>query len=266
MLRIFPVLLILILGLFAAKTQAFANPDDLLIKDDGMVILIVSDSEVLASQSKSQNKKESKPPAPTKAVPVTSPHTESRVNINPSINNDKKVQVIITPTPQAPRPTSAPLGSSATTPSITKTVDQVVAQGSNGKTVFTIKSDQANQLTIRQGNTNVSTSLPLQIDTATHSISVPSSTGNSKVSVLPSEVIKGIIDSRVLNTNSLSQAKIDLTKDVSGINYTLNSQESKKLFGLNIKYPVTVKLSAENGKVVNVSKPILFSLFGNFLK
>lgn len=269
MLRIFSIVLLIATSLFFFKAQAFANPDDLLIRDDGMVILLVSQGSVLASQAK-PNKKDETPPS-SKAVPLVPAHTEATVKITSPINNERKVQVTITPkpqtaTPQVPSQIRSPQPTSPTN-TITKTVDQVVAQGANGQIVFSIKSDQANELTIKQGNTKVSTSLPLQIDTTTHSISVTSDNGPSKVSVLPSEAIKGIIDKGILDSKSISQAKIDLTKDTNGLNYTLQGQESKKLFGsLNVKYPVEVKLSAENGKVVNISKPVLFELFRNFLK
>ena len=164
--------------------------------------------------------------------------------------------------------TANTLPSAVNPPSVlTKTVDQVVAQGSNGQPVITIKSDQAHQLTIQQGSTNVITSLPLQINTLTHSLSVSSQHQSATINVLPSEALQGILNNGLLNTQDVNQTKINLTKDTNGINYTVNTQKQGKLFGVfPVNSPVQIKLSAQNGKIVTVAQSVVFSIFGGFIK
>lgn len=323
------VSLLLFLLAFPFSAQIIiANADDLIIQDDGKIVLVITGSNVLGAttqhaeqKQQSASKSNPAPQTPAKTVPLVPAHTESTVKINPPINNDKKVQVTITTgtTAQTSQPatnpptkssitviTSSPLknqqgqintpltpiittplttitisspskiqqGTIPTNPSsvtsknvITKTVDQVVAQGANGQPVITIKSDQARQLTIQQGSTKVTTSLPLQIDTLTHSLSVPSPDQSARVSVLPAEALQGIVNKGLLNTQGVNQAKIDLTKDANGVNYTVQSEKKGKLFGIfSIQSPVQVKLSAQTGKVTKISQPLLFNLFGGFIK
>lgn len=244
-------------------------------------------------------------PAPAKTVPITAPHTDSTVQINPPINDSKKMQIIITtptnttsttPIPSSPvisstpakiTPTTTPLGKTANplvsiTPSthtslilptptpalvLTKTVDQVVAQGSNGQPVITITSPGISTLTIQQGPTQVTTNLPLQIDTLTHVLSIPSQNQSSAITVLPKEALQGIVNTGLLNTQQSSAAKIDLTKDPSGINYTVNAQKQGKILGvIPVKSPVQITLSAQTGKIMHVVQPILFSILGSIIK
>ncbi len=155
---------------------------------------------------------------------------------------------------------------------VNKTVDQVVAKGAAGQTVFSIKSEKANQLTINQEETQVKTTLPLQINTTSHALSVPSSNGSAgsdRISVLPKEAIQGIVDKGILENKNVSGAKISLTKDPSGsgVNYTVQTEKSGKLFGLiPVKAPKEVSLSAQTGKVVTTPRSVLFNFVGNFIK
>lgn len=318
-------LLLLFLLAFPFSAQVMiAKADDLIIQDDGKVILVITNNNGVLGETTAKNtavkesakpaapaQKSNPPPppppshpapqAPAKIVPLVSPHTQSTVQINPPINNDKKMQVTITTeatpkTPQSitnqavktaptgisanskpsPKPTApgnsptivSPKSTSATpTNVVSKTVDQVVAQGSNGQPVLTIKSDQARQLTIQQGPTQVTTTLPLQIDTLTHSLSVPSPNASTKVSVLPTEALQGILDKGSLNAQDITKAKINLTKDETGVNYTVQGERKGKLFGIfDVNSPVQVKLSAQNGKVVNTSQSLLFNMLGGFIK
>lgn len=321
---------------------SIAKADNLVIQDDGNIILVITTDGVLGvstttapqvpakstapvqqSNPPQQNKPQSVPPQPqhtetkqqsspqsptnsspqipAKTIPIVPPHTESTVQINPPINNDKKVQVTITTGTSAqtpppitiqpaaqikksltspaaspsrgasktsvtltPAPTNTP---STSTTAVTETVDQVVAQGTNGKPVLSITSAKANQLTIQQGTTQVTTALPLQIDTLTHSLSIPSQNESTKVNVLPTEAMQGILDKGILTTQNVNQAKIDLTNGTSGVDYTVSSQKQGKLFGLfPVQSPVQVTLSAQNGKVVKTSQSLLFNLFGGLIK
>ncbi|MCL5113569.1 MAG: hypothetical protein M1372_00165 [Patescibacteria group bacterium] len=315
-------LLLLLIFPFSAQVM-IAKADDLIIQDDGKVILVITNNNGVLGESTAKNipiKESPKPAAPAqksnppppppshpasqtpaKVVPLVPPHAQSTVQINPPINNDKKMQVTITTeaAPKTPQPITnqaaktSPTGISAnsktspkptapkTSPTIvspkstsfapsnvvSKTVDQVVAQGSNGQPVLTIKSDQARQLTIQQGHTQVTTALPLQIDTLTHSLSVPSSNASTKVSVLPTEALQGILEKGSLSAQDITKAKINLTKDETGVNYTVQGEKKGKLFGIfDVNSPVQVKLSAQNGKVVNTSQSLLFNTLGGFIK
>ncbi len=301
--------------LSANLTHAYA--DDLVIMDNGQIVLVVPADSVLgttkaatttapiqsntqSNQNSNQNKPQadnkspsstnSAPPPPTKTVPLVPAHSQSMITVTPSTNNDKKVQVTITTT-KPPVPTSSPpkaattqklsslapvvvnpttsnqLPNTPTVNKITKTVDRVVAESNNGQPVFTIQSSEPSQLTIKQGQTQASTTLPLQVDTTTHSLRVTTTTNEStRVSVLPNEALQAVIDKELFNTESINQAKMNLTNDQSGINYTVQTEKKGKLFGVfPVQSPVEVKLSAQTGKVVNTSQSLLFSLLGGFI-
>lgn len=290
------VLSLLCIAFSSQLAAAFA--DDLVIEDNGSITLLVT-SDVLgikiiaannpAKQSAPQSQK-SKPasnPAPSRAVPLTAPKTESTVKINPPLNNDKKVQVIIT-TPQVNPQVPAPaVGQTSQTQAgtiqqkaqatpfptpaipanvITKTVDEVIAQDTNGEPVLSIKSEKANQLTIEQGSTQVTTSLPLQMNSLTHVLSV-SSPKQPTINVLPAQALQGVVDKGFLDKEASSQIKINLSQDASGVNYTVDSKKEGKLFGiLPVSSPVQVKLSAQTGKVVGASQSLIFSLFGGLIR
>ncbi len=239
--------------------------DDLVIKDDGEVILIVTnDGGVLAAtsapqatQEPSQPKTTAPAPTPVKVIPIAPAHVENTVQVNPPTNNDKKVQVTIT----------KPITSKTPSNVIVKTVDKVVAQGANGQPIVSIKSNKANEVTVQQDETNVSTSMPVQINTATHAISVVTPNGDStKVSVLPEEAVHGVTQQGLITTNP-TDAKNTLTQESGHIIYNIQGEKSGKIFGLiNINSPVSVKISAENGKVVKTTQSPLLSIFGFLIR
>jgi len=268
---------------------SFVKADDLVIMDDGRVILFITDNVLAESTVKDKGGEKKAPPAtqpppappPVKTVPLLPAHTQSEIKINPPINNDKKIRVTITtpaPVKQPPNIGSSPSTSKSAPSSsqpatvINKTVDQVVAKGAGGQTVFTIKSKKANQLTINQEETQVKTALPLQIDTVSHALSVPSSNGSAgseRISVLPKEAIQGIVNKGILENKNVNDAKISLTKDSSGsgVNYTVQSEKAGKLFGvISVKAPTEVELSAQTGKVVTTPRSVLFNFVGRFIK
>lgn len=206
--------------------------------------------------------------------PVSSPHT-TQITINR--NAQSTPQPTINPLPKNAQPSTTPQAtvvgniSPSISPSLptsvsSETVDQVVAQGSNGKPVISVTSSQAHELTIQQGKTQATTSLPLLIDTVTHSISVLSESQSAVINVLPSEALQGVMDNGLLNTVQADQAKINLSKDISGINYTVSSQKRGKLLGIfPVQSLVQVVLSAQTGKVVKASQSFLFNNFGEFI-
>jgi len=282
-----------------------AKADELLIQDDGNVLLLITNNGVLgiSTTTKDQPKSNVQPQHPqtstqqqnisqkptedkkdnSKTVPLVPPNTQSTVQINPPINNDKKVQVIVTTNNinQPPHiqidnqiknfvPTQIPAQTNVNSSQphvIARSVDQVIAQGASGKPVITIKSDKANELTIQQGSTKVTTLLPLQIDTLSHSLNVASKNQQAVINVLPSEALQGVLEKGFLDAQSANNAKINLTSDSSGVNYNVNSQKRGKLFGvINVQTPVQVRLSAQTGKVVNSSQSPLFSIFGGLIR
>ena len=266
-----------------------ANADDLLIRNDGAVDLVVtSNGGVLAATNTAGNKPqdqkkqgESKPSEPTKTVSIVPPRTQSTIKISPPVNNGKKVEVVITttktPPALAPQPSQSPSqpalpgqspAQAAVQPgaSVTKTVNRVVAQGTGGQPVFSVKSEQANQLTLQQGGTQVTTSLPIQIDTLTRVLSVPAANGPARVAVLPTEAVQGVVNSGLLDNGIANQARVNLVNGQGGINYVISGQRSGELFGLiPVQTPVQVELSAQTGKVVSSSVSPIFSLFGGFI-
>lgn len=286
-----------------------ADADNLIIQDNGRVVLLITNtSGVLAAAIKAPEKQKSAPsqqtnqstqnqnkpqqspssnPAPVKSVPIVPAHTESTIQMNPPINNDRKIQVIITTKTALPNKTQQPslipgnnkhtitptISSSTNTPDsqptnvITKTVDQVIAQGSNGKPVITIKSDNAYQLTIQQGDTKATTVQPLQIDSITHSLSIPSSNQSAIINVLPAEALQGILNKGFLDTQSAHQATINLTKDATGIDYTVQSQKKGKAFGIfTVSLPIQVKVSAQNGRIINTPQSLFLNFVNQFVK
>lgn len=259
-----------------SATFSFAKADDLVIMDDGGVILYVTNNVLADSTKANEEKKPTVPvphPAPAKAVPLVPAHTESTVKISPPINDDKKIQVTITtPAPVQQKISNPTQANPASIPNtvVTRTVDQVVAKGAAGQTVYSIKSEQAHQLTINQEETKVKTDLSLQIDTISHALSVSASSQSTepvRVSVLPKEAIQGIINKGILDNKTASRAQITLTKDLSGISYTVNSEKSGKLFGIvQIKAPGEVQLSAQTGKIIPTPKDTILNFFGSFVR
>ncbi len=257
-------------------SAAAAKADVLIIKDDGQVILVItSGTEVLGVSSATtpapqptsapqpEQKKEQKPEQKeVKTVPVTAPHVESTVSISLPVKNDKKLNVTITPVSSA-GPAAVP--QTAKTNGVTKVVDEVVAQGANRQKIYSIKSNQANQLTIEQANTQVSTKLPLQIDTKTHDLSV--STPNvTPILVLPKQAVQGVVNKGLINSQNMPQVKISLTQSPNGVGYNFQGQKTGKLLNLfDVSTPVEVQLSAQNGKIEKVTQSPVFSIFGSLI-
>lgn len=244
---------------FLVSPIIIANADDLVISPDGGVVLILTNGGVLGTSTSSKTTTPTQTPA--KIVPLVAPHVESNIKITPTKDNSKRVQVTITPVPATPIPP-------ATAPKpIIKTVDQVVAQDTKGQPVISVNSNNPNSLTIKQGNTEASTSLPLQFNTATHSLSVPGKGEATRISVLPQEAVAGVGQKGIFNKSELTKLKINLTSDSSGVNYILKDQRTGKLFGaLPVSDTEQVKLSAQTGTVGQVQKSLLFSVFGAFIK
>ncbi len=238
-----------------------AKADEILVQNDGAVILVITNDQVLAE---STTKKEEPTPKPAQTVTLAPSNAQSVVKINPKTTTDKKIEVTVsvgvpvkkagtTTTAPAPNPAPAAVGGN-----ITKKVDQVVAEGINGKSVLTIKPNTSGQITISQENTDVTTNLPLQIDTVSHAIS----NENQKIAVLPKEAAQGAQNE--IN-NGINQ--ISLTNGANGLVYNVSGNEKGKLLGLlPVQSIITVTLSAQTGRVTNTSQSPLFSVFGFLIR
>lgn len=258
----------LLLALVFSAGELVAQADDLIIAANGAVTVIITEnSGVLAATTEKETKKVEAPKkleAPAKTVPLVSANTPSTVRVTPPANDQKKIQVTITKRTETPASQETKKSGSV----VTRVVDQVVEQGTGNKPVVSITSKRANELTISQGEAKVSTNLPLQIDTTSHTISVALTPDQpTRVSVLPSEATQGIINSGLLNKSSLGNATVTLSQDGSGVNYTASGVRSGKLFGLvGLSSPVQVKLSAQSGRVVQTSQSLLFQTLGFWIK
>src|SRR5258708_35299828 len=113
---------------FFSANFSFAKADDLVITDDGGVILYVTNN-VLADSTKSNVETKPtapvSPPAPVKKVPIVPAHTARTIKINPPITNDQKIHVTLTTPPPlqqsgraSPTQTSNPSSPSITTPPV----------------------------------------------------------------------------------------------------------------------------------------------------
>lgn len=238
-----------------------AKADEILVQNDGAVILVITNDQVLAE---STTKKEESKPKPAQTVTLAPSNAQSVVKINPKTTGDKKIEVTVSvgvPVKKAgtiipaaaPNPAPAAAGSN-----ITKKVDQVVAEGVNGKSVLTIKPNNSGQITISQENTDVSTALPIQIDTVTHTLS----NETSKILVLPKEAAQG-----ANNQIKSEVSQISLTGSANGPVYNVSGNEKGKLLGLLPVQSITrVTLSAQTGRVIQASQSPLFGVFGFLIK
>src|SRR5258708_10277594 len=97
-----------------------AKADDLVIKDDGQVVLVITSEDAVlgvttaspAPATPSKPAPASPPPGTTttvapKTVPIVAAHVESTVQVKPSTTNNKKLEVTVTkPTPTSTGTTS----------------------------------------------------------------------------------------------------------------------------------------------------------------
>jgi hypothetical protein len=202
-------------------------------------------------------------PAPFKTTVPTPTSTTSSTKTAP--NQIKTTLATPTPTP-GPTPTPVPTTAANQPGAVVKTVDQVVEQGANGQPVISIKPGNANNISVNQGLTQATTSLQIQISSTTHVISVVDSSGNStKVSVLPTEAVRGATNQGLI-TNS-SDTKTTLTQESGQIVYDVSGNKTGKLLGVfSVSSPVNVQVSAVTGKIVKTTQSPLLSIFGFLIR
>lgn len=196
--------------------------DTLVITDGGAVNLIIGDSTVaIVNSTESQTLGLE---VKAKEVNLVPERIESVVKVEPSKTDDKKVQVTVTQVPaktaparnisasaNAPAPGSSQPQSGRETKSvnspapIVRQVDQVVAQGRFGSVVLSVNpagkdSSGKGQVSINQGSVSATTTLPVQINSVSHSVSVVSSQGTQQnLSVLPKEALQDAVSKGLVN-------------------------------------------------------------------
>lgn len=276
------VSLVIVLVLFSVSAPiSYARADDLIIKDDGTVVLYItslSGNNVLGASSTQNNKSEGPKPTTPKTEVLVEPKQKSTIQINPPTSNEKKVSVTITTNPvtnsssqpslqptspvnsESSKPPSVNLNTS-TAPPIQKTVDQVVAEDSKGQPVFSIQPRSNNNLSLSQGNTIVSSSLPIQMDNQSHKLSVVTSSGSENIAVLPVQAVRSItVKGLVSDPNNLN---INLSQEQNQAIYDIKGERNGRLLGLfYLQSPVEIKFSAQTGKIVSTSESPVFSLLG----
>ncbi len=257
---------------FLVPSQAKA--DDLIIEDSGAVILVITNNSVLAETT---DKKESAKPAATpgaapQIVPVAPANSESKVKISPNTTSDKKIRITIeTTTPKAANQAAfSTIPAPKVTPTtIEKTVDNVILRGADKQPVLSIKpnQNQNNEVNIQQQNINVSTNLPIQIDTKSHVISVQTTSGTQQVSVLPDQAVKGA-QQKIVNQNlETVKSDVSLNQENGQTVYTVNQERKGKFLGaFDITLPSSVRISAQTGKTISVWQSPVSLLFGFLIR
>lgn len=264
------LLLVPLLFLFFVQNLAIAKADDLVIEEDGSIILIVSDTKVLGTTDPN-TPGFSLPPGKKaevkKVETIVQPKEQSKVEIKPSAKNDKKLNITITPTPAGPQPAKPNVAPTPSAEPITKSVDNVVLRNANKETVLNIKSDKSNNLTIEQNQTQAKTNLPVQIDTKSHEISVTTTKGQENVQVLPDQALKSAEDKETSFVKNLgaSETNVRLTQIRGSAVYEVDEIKTGKFLGvLSVSLPNHIKISAETGKTLSVwQSPV--SIFLGFL-
>lgn len=238
-------------------------------------------------------------PTPTaktvqKVTQVAPPSSSTTVKISPNTGTDKKLKITIETatgttngTNQKPSPTtpstSTTVVNTVTTPvatstptSVSKTnvtstdkaADNVVLRDQDKQPVLTITPDQKQTtgVNIQQRDVNVSTSLPVQIDTQTHIISVQTSAGTEKVSILPDQAVAGA--EKQTNTNPTnSKPTVSLVSENGNATYIVDQQKKGKLLGVfDVTVPSQVKISAETGKTVSVWQSPIGTFLGFLIR
>ena len=287
--RLFVILLIVLFefSTFAILKPAIAKADDLIIDDNGSVTLIITGNSTPVLGDSTVKKEENKPatPAPApKVIPVAPANSNTTVKITPSTTDNKKLNITIETTKTAPvqapaknstpAPTAAPVKqtsspTSAPVVSSEKTVDNVILRDADKQPVLTVKSDQntANQINIQQQGVNVSTKLPIQIDSKTHVVSLEAGGTTQQVLILPDQAVRGA-EQKLTNSNlTTTKSDVSLVQGNGQAEYVVNQTKTGKLFGIiSVALPSQVKISAKTGKTVSVWQSPLSFFSGLFVR
>ncbi|HSX19411.1 MAG TPA: hypothetical protein VLE91_04780 [Candidatus Saccharimonadales bacterium] len=197
----------------------------------------------------------------TPASNVTSPAQVSTGTTSPNPQQQQSSQTSPSASAEQPKVESSP-----PPPPISKLVDRVSEQAADGSTILSVQPGD-NKITFQQGQTEVSTTLPIQIDSQTHLLSTISSNGPEKISILPNEAVAGATNLGIISKQQNTAPKVTLTEVDNQIVYKIEGQRTGKLLGIiNINSNVEVDISAQNGKAVSTSQSLLIRAFGFLIK
>lgn len=128
-----------------------------------------------------------------------------------------------------------------------------------------IATNDASSLTIKNGNTEAETELPISVDPLTHELTVTTAAGTKTVSILPDQAVQNTLDNKVFSNiesqtssdNTTSQ-KATLTEVNSEPVFAVKGLSQKKVLGLfPLGFSKTAFVSATNGKIVSVDESLL---------
>ncbi len=225
---------------------AVAAADDLVIMDDGSVVLVITNPVLAASTDQIEEAKKV-----LEKIIVAPAHAQNTVEVDPKPTKDQKINVTIkTESKEKNKPPKEEK----------KKVDQIVAQGVDKKPIFTIKSNKSNEVTIKQGNTEASTPLPLTINTKSKAVSTKVGNEQVNIQVLPNDVAK------VAEQKGVSkEEKITLTQEGGQAVYKETGSKKERILNLfDLTSPVEVAVSAQTGKTLRISQPLYFSVLDIF--
>lgn len=238
--------LVAILVFFLSGHFAVAAADDLVIMDDGSVVLVITNPVLAASTDNIEEAKQI-----LGKILVAPAHAQNTVEVDPKPTKDQKINVTIkTESKEKNKPPKEEK----------KKVDQIVAQGADKKPVFTIKSNKASEVTIKQGNVEASTPLPLTINTKSKAVSTKVGNEQVNIQVLPQDVAK-VAEQKGVN----KEEKITLTQEGGQAIYKETGNKKERILNLfDLSSPVEVAVSAQTGKTLRISQPLYFSVLDLF--
>ncbi len=252
--RVFASLLLLLPVYTASAPLVLAQADSIVIQNDGAVNLVI-EKQILGISVQAASPQSPKT-VPVKVVPIVSGNTPSKVTVQATKQEDKKVTVTVTEKPAAKSPTtSSSVGTSPSAPAkpakviSTQTVDRVVLQGANNTEVVSI-SKSGNTLLLQQEGTKATSDLSITVDSQTHALSAPASGGKETKLILPKVAADSLSHEGLLqiNTVSPSSPQFTLSQDKTG-DIIYSTQPSGKLFGVFSIPTPTVSISNETGKI-----------------
>lgn len=132
--------------------------------------------------------------------------------------------------------------------------------------------NSTNGLTIKSGNVQAETNLPISLDPITKSLAVTTPNGTKDLTILPDQAVQNVLDKNILSS-VLSSAN-QMTPNVASANKTIaltniNNQpafaiqgiSNSKLLGIfPVAFPKTVYVSAQNGKVLQTQESFVNQL------
>lgn len=128
-----------------------------------------------------------------------------------------------------------------------------------------IATNDASSLTIKNGDTEAETELPISVDPLTHELTVTTAAGVKTVSVLPDKAVQNTLDNKILS-NIESQTSSDNTTSQKATLTEVNSEpvfavkgiNQKRILGLlPIGFAKTAFVSAQTGQVVKIDETLI---------